>query len=159
MAGSTTTELDSLNLNTIMKIQSVMSLGPKIIWEEIRVNSQPWAGETVSAYLLTADGFGVSVTPVGEIRKKIWSTLSWQEQKKILIRCKLQLSGMVKMLQLIRSLQISFIIIAVMDWFMTLQLFRLFYSLKETITKSPGVQNLLTGRPHTWADILTCLAG
>jgi len=54
-----------------MKIQSVMSLGRKIIREEIRVNSQPGASETVSAYLLTADGFGVSVIPVGEIRKKI----------------------------------------------------------------------------------------
>ena len=81
-----------------------------------------------------------------------------QEQKKAVSGRKPQLGDIVKILQLITSLQPTFMVIDALDECTAVQRFRLFDSLKEIIQNSPGARIFVTGRPHIRAEIERCLA-
>ena len=91
------------------------------------------------------------------VSEDIWRAL--EKQKKAISGRKPQLGDIVKILQLITSLQRTFMVIDALDECTAVQRFRLFDSLKEIIEKSPGARIFVTGRPHICSEIETRLAG
>ena len=71
-----------------------------------------------------------------------------QKQKKAVSGRKPQLGDIVKMLQLIKPLQRTFMVINALDKCTAVQRFRLFDSLKEILEKSPSARMFVTRRPH-----------
>ena len=91
------------------------------------------------------------------VPEDIWRALV--EQKKAVSGRKPQLSDIVKILQLITSSQPTFMVIDALDECTPVQRFRLFYSLKEILEKSPGTRIFVTGRPHICPEIEASLVG
>lgn len=97
------------------------------------------------------------VSATGRIPEDIWQGL--REQREAISGRKPQLKDIVKMLQLITSSQLIFMVIDALDECTAVQRYRLFDSLKEILEKSTGARIFMTGRPHICTEIETRLAG
>jgi len=85
------------------------------------------------------------------IPEEIWQAL--REQKEAISGRRLQLSDIVKMLQLVTSSQPTYMCIDALDECTAAQRFKLLDSLKEILEKSPSCRIFVTGRPHIRAEI------
>ena len=97
------------------------------------------------------------VCGMGRIPEEILQ--AFQQQKKDVGGCGPQLVDIVRMLQLVTSLQRTFICIDALDECVGVQRFRLFDSLKQILERSPGTRVFVTGRPHIRNEIERRLAG
>ena len=93
----------------------------------------------------------------GGAPEEVWRAL--REQKEAVNGRRPELGAIVKILQLITSLQPTFMVIDALDECTAAQRFRLFDSLEKILEKSPGARIFVTGRPHVRAEIETRLAG
>ena len=82
----------------------------------------------------------------------------FQEQKTAIGGRRLQLPGIVKMLQLITSSRRTFICIDAVDECTGVQRFKLLDSLNRILDKSPRTRIFLTGRPYIRAEVEKSLA-
>ena len=91
------------------------------------------------------------------VPEEIWSTL--REQKNTVGGRRLQLEGVVKMLQFITSSQHTFICVDALDECAGAQRARLLDSLGEILAKSPNTRIFVTGRPHILVETERRLVG
>ena len=84
---------------------------------------------------------------------------AFQEQKKAIGGCGLQLVDIVKMLQVITSSQPTYICIDALDECVGVQRLRMLDCLRQVLEKSPTTRIFMTGRPHIRAEVEKRLAG
>jgi len=98
-----------------------------------------------------------AVNGIGRIPEEIWR--AFQERKKALGGCGLQLVDILKILSTIASVYPTFMCLDGLDECEKLQRARLLDSLKEILEESPGTRIFVTGRPHIQAEVERHLAG